>query len=69
MAFSETRLHLGHASAQAGCLFREHKSNSHCSEVCFSVLLADTIPTSDSIRATGTTSAGVTGEGLIHGRK
>lgn len=69
MAFSETWLYLSHTSAQAGCLFREHRCNSHCSDVCFSILLADTIPANDSSRATGTTSADVTGEGFIHGRK
>jgi len=51
------------------CLFREYRSNSHCSEVCFSVLVADTIPTSDFIRATGATFTGVIGKGLNHGRK
>lgn len=69
MAFSETRLYLGHTSAQAGCLFREERSNCHYSEMCFSVLLADTIPTNDSVRATGTISIGLMGEGLVHGRK
>lgn len=61
-------VYLGHTSAQAGCLFREHRSNSHCSEVRFFIMLVNTIPASDSTRATRTTSTGVTGEGLINAR-
>lgn len=69
MAFGKTWLCLGHTLAQAGCLFRWQKSNGHCGEIGFSILLADTIPTSASVRATRMTSPGVTGEGLTHGRK
>lgn len=55
-------MYLGCTSAQAGCSFRGCRDNSHSSAVCFSILLADTVPIRYSARGAGAACTGVTGE-------